>query len=157
MSRLFLLLVFLPSFAFADIYKCKNGNGSYLSSEPCNTGALVVESQKPVQNERRKIGIRRGLNGGYNIKGDIGGFPVTMILDTGASMTTISGRIAYSLGVRNCEKAGQTFTANGMADFCRVRLTKVAFGGFEFNDVPAFVAPNMVNDVADSRMKRNFE
>lgn len=147
MSRLFLLFVFLPSIAFADIYKCKNGNGSYLSSEPYEAGALVVESQKPVQNERRKIGIRRGINGGYNIKGDISGHPVDMIFDTGAGMTTISGRVAYALGLGSCQQAGISHTANGDAAFCRASLAKVSFAGFQFENVPVNVMQNLSGDM----------
>jgi len=139
--------MFFSSFAFADIYKCNKPSGSYLSSEPCGAGALVVESPKPVQSEHKAIGIRRGVNGVYNIRGEISGLPVVIVMDTGASRTTISGRVAKQLGINNCTKAGVTQTANGYADFCRLTLRNLKFGGFEILNPWVFMSPNMINDV----------
>ena len=148
MLKLLWLTMLFPSFALADIYKCKTSSGSYLSSESCPSGAVIYESEKPVQSQNsRTIGLRRGVNGVFNIRGEISGVPVGVIIDTGAGRSTVSGRVAYALGIRNCVKAGVSETANGKIDLCKIRVAKLAFGGFEFNDVPMMVAPNMVGDV----------
>jgi len=74
MRRLLWLIMLFPSLVFADIYKCKSSSGSYLSSEPCPSGAVIYESEKPVQPQNnRTIGLRRGVNGVFNIRGDISG------------------------------------------------------------------------------------
>jgi aspartyl protease family protein len=147
--------MFLPSIAYADIYKCSKSGGYYFSSEPCHSGELIYKTKLPVEPpapaviapQVRRIAVRRGSNGVFNMNGNIDGHSVGIIVDTGASKTTISGHVAYDLGIKSCPNVEITQTANGATGQCRITVSQLYFGGFEINDASVMVVPNMQSDV----------
>ena len=142
MLKLIIILAFLPITSFADIYKCNKSTGSYLSSEPCDAGALVVQTHKYESSQVRKISFKRGVDDNFFIKGSVNGMPVSLIVDTGATQSTISGRLARQLGMNNCEKVAVAGTANGDADVCYFKAKSFSFGIWTFKDVNLAVLPN---------------
>ena len=88
--------------------------------------------------------IPRGRGGHYWAQGSINGSPVTMMVDTGATMVAMSLPQAKALRIdyRRGQKV-RVSTANGMADGYRVLLDKVSVGGLEVRNVAAVV--NMGN------------
>lgn len=142
MKRAFLLLLFFPVFAFADVYKCVNDGSVSYSEKPCAPGAgrsfVSVKSASV-----KSASIARGAGGVFRAAGSVNGQPVNFIIDTGSSFTTLSGDLAYRLGVRDCVVAGTTNTANGVTSFCRVTVPMLTVAGFNFANVSVAVNPTM--------------
>ena len=75
----------------------------------------------------------------------VNGFPVHMLVDTGASLVTLTPADARAAGINT---AGLVFsahvnTANGSARMAPVRLREVRIGQLSLYDVPAAVLENL--------------
>lgn len=92
--------------------------------------------------EVRLQGNRGGhyLTGGY-----INGEPVTLLLDTGATMVAVPAGLASELGLRR-GPAFMVTTANGMAESFRTRIDRLQIGDIELRDVDAAIVPGMGSD-----------
>lgn len=140
-----LVLVFLPSFAFGEVYKCvEEGRVSY-SGTPCKSGAVPYDSRRASVNDQSadSVTVTRDAHGIYSLPGAINGRSVNFIVDTGASFTTISGDFARTMGINNCTQVGVTHTANGDAPVCRVKITSLSFGGFSYSNLSISLNPTM--------------
>lgn len=78
-----------------------------------------------------------GPNGHYSVAGEINGFPVSMLLDTGASLVSIPAPLARKWGIDYRNKGRRAFsqTAAGAAEVWIVTLDRVKVGEFEFANV----------------------
>lgn len=142
--RIFILFL-LPSFAFGEVFKCVNdGRVSYLSS-PCLSGAAHYDADRvSIANASvNSVTVFLGSDGQYTLPGSVNGIGTTFIIDTGASFTTISGDFAFKLGVHSCVPVGTVHTANGNAPTCRVTVSSLTVGGFNFSNVTIFLNPTM--------------
>ncbi|WP_170860292.1 TIGR02281 family clan AA aspartic protease [Duganella sp. CF458] len=76
-------------------------------------------------------------NGHYSVAGEINGFPVNMMLDTGATLVSIPAALAGKMGIDYKNKGRRAFsqTAAGTAPVWIVKLDKVRVGEFEFANV----------------------
>ena len=92
------------------------------------------------------LSLKVSGDGHFRTSGTINGEPVVFMLDTGASGVALSEGLARRLGVSG-RGAGQVRTANGVTDAQLARLDSLAFGGWEFADVPAFIMPRMDDEV----------
>jgi len=102
-----------------------------------------------------RLALRRS-DGGYRVPGEVAGRPVSFIVDTGASLTSIPARLGTELGIRECPAVGfdtrhadepgccrraSFHTANGTAEGCVARVPSIRFGGFEVRNAQVAVMP----------------
>ncbi|MGB7596392.1 MAG: retropepsin-like aspartic protease [Gallionella sp.] len=127
------------------IYKCMdNGKVSYTET-PCKSGSL------PIRNDLTSIldapaitvTLRKNEHGLYAVGGSVNNQPTEFLIDTGATNTTLSGELAYRLGLRTCQIVGQVNTANGITGNCRVTVSILSFAGFNYSNITVNVSPNM--------------
>lgn len=90
----------------------------------------------------REVVLKRNAQGHYVASGFINGYPVTFLVDTGATQVAISEKLAERLGL---EKQGGTFsqTANGVVAVWQTRLDRVTLGVIEQRDVRATILPDL--------------
>ena len=143
-ATLFLVLLF-PCFAAGEVFKCVNDGKVSYSSEPCKSGAVPYDARRASVNDQSadSVTVTRDAHGVYSLPGSINGRSVNFIVDTGASFTTISGDFARTLGINDCVQVGVTHTANGDAPMCRVKVTSLSFGGFNYSDISISLNPTM--------------
>ena len=103
-----------------------------------------------------RLELRRSSGGGYRVPGEVASRPVSFIVDTGASLTSIPARLGAELGIRECPAVGfdtrhadepgccrraSFHTANGTAEGCVARVPSIRFGGFEVRNAQVAVMP----------------
>jgi len=71
------------------------------------------------------------------VLGSINGYPVKFIVDTGATLVSMSGREAKRLGIdyRVTGRRGQSSTASGITEIFTVTLDRVKVGDIELRNV----------------------
>ena len=91
--------------------------------------------------ETREEKIYRDAGGMYRTVGSINGYPVTFLIDTGASSIAMNTLQAKRLGIHYREngKLSGVSTASGYEKAYRVRLKKVSVGGITQRNVEAMV------------------
>lgn len=86
------------------------------------------------------ITLQADGRGHFTAQGQINGGTVRMLVDTGASMITLSAADAARLGIDYKKgQPGMVNTANGIAPVYRVQLNTVRIGDIELNQVEALV------------------
>ena len=75
----------------------------------------------------------------------VNGFPVRMLVDTGASLVTLTRADARGVGINPAALvfSGNVNTANGSVRMALVTLREVRIGQLSINDVPAAVLENL--------------
>ena len=116
-----------------------------------NTGLLTsprsaAEKKAPapaetVSADANQMVIRAGRGGHFLVEASIGTRDIEFMVDTGASMVTLSQSDAETLGyyVHQLDYSGRAHTANGVARFARITIDEIAIGDMVVNDVPAAV------------------
>jgi clan AA aspartic protease (TIGR02281 family) len=99
--------------------------------------------------------IRRHDNGHFYVPGTVSDIPVTFMLDTGASVTSITAEIARQAGVHNCKEI-QVQTANGTASGCLALVPQMTLGNFTLKNITVAVMPNMETNLLGANVLRNF-
>ena len=93
--------------------------------------------------DERETSVRvwPGEDGTYTVAGSIDGFPVTLLIDTGASKVAMNGAQAKRLGIdyRKIGKPSFAATASGVVKTYEVVLKRVRIGEIELQDVEAGV------------------
>lgn len=84
--------------------------------------------------------------GHYRVDGRIKDMPVSFLVDTGASIVTVSQRTASQAGIHGCEMAGRSETANGSIQTCIAKGVQIQFGPFRIPDATVAIVPNMAAD-----------
>ena len=102
--------------------------------------------------------LRLGRGGHYEVGGAVAAVPVRVIVDTGASLTSIPQALGERIGIRACPAVGfdlsrddepgccrpEVFrTANGSVEACVARVPSVRFGAFELRNPRVAVMPGM--------------
>ena len=100
--------------------------------------------------------VQRQANGHFYLPGTIENVPVTFMVDTGASVTSISSTIARQAGIRNCKEV-QFQTANGPASGCLALVPRITLGNFVLQNITVAVMPNMEINLLGSNVLRNFQ
>lgn len=100
--------------------------------------------------------VQRQANGHFYLPGTIENAPVTFMVDTGASVTSISSDIARQAGVRNCKEV-QFQTANGTATGCIALVTRMTLGNFVLQNITVAVMPNMETNLLGANVLRHFQ
>lgn len=96
----------------------------------------------PAASGRGALVLAPDANGHYAVTGEINGFPVNMLLDTGASLVAIPAPLARSFGIDYRVKGRRAFTqtAAGLSEVWIVKLDRVKVGDFEFANVDASIS-----------------
>lgn len=141
----FLLLA--PGLAGATTYKCVDASGETVySSTPCGDHAQVLPFVDDRAISSGTLVLQLDENHSYRTRGTVNGSPVSFVVDTGASGTVISGRVAAAAGIRACSTVGYTATANGVVARCTATVDEVTFGGFHLKHLVVSILPNMPVD-----------
>ena len=89
-----------------------------------------------------EVRLQRQQDGQYHISGAINGEPVVFILDTGASMVSISRKIAHRAGL-GCDQSAVFATASGKVQGCITRTKDVTFANYRLFDLDVAIMPSM--------------
>ena len=100
--------------------------------------------------------VQRHANGHFYLPGSIDSVPVTFMVDTGASVTSISSAIARSAGVHNCKEV-QFNTAGGTATGCIALIPRMMLGNFVLQNITVAVMPNLETNLLGANVLRNFQ
>ena len=90
----------------------------------------------------KEVELQRNRQGHYLASGAINGYPVTFLLDTGATDVAIPGDLARQLGLQGGALVPSQ-TAAGTVMARTTRLERVALGEIELRDVPASILAEM--------------
>jgi aspartyl protease family protein len=145
-SALFLLLgavaVTLAIFQSNDSERgalAEAGSSSVIIA-PADTGTPVAASAPPPANGPG-VTIKRGADGHFRGDVSVNGHSIAMLLDSGASLVTLTERDAATAGVFPAPNAytGRARTAGGEVPFAQVTIDRITLGGIERRNVPAAV------------------
>ncbi|PSJ16928.1 retropepsin-like aspartic protease family protein [Nitrosomonas supralitoralis] len=103
-----------------------------------------------------KLDLLQTRDGHYFSSGTVNGVPVVFMIDTGATIISVSTEIASQAGIQKCIPQ-QTTTANGNVNACKAIVPEVTFGKFKLSNVEVMVMPNMPgNALLGMNVLRNF-
>ena len=113
----------------------------------------LERQQNPNRNVQAEVGARgsrelvlkRNRAGHYVAGGSINGFPVTFLLDTGATDVAIPEQVARRIGLERGRRSISR-TAAGDVMTWSTRLRSVDLGGLKLNTIPATILPEMLGD-----------
>ncbi len=100
--------------------------------------------------------VQRHANGHFYLPGTIDNVPVTFMVDTGASVTSISSEIARQADIRNCKEV-QFQTANGDATGCIALVSRMTLGNFVLENITVAVMPNLETSLLGANVLRHFQ
>jgi aspartyl protease family protein len=104
-------------------------------------------ASRPAQEHRtqtrlgRVVELRAGAYGHFHTSADINGRPVSVMVDSGASIVALTYEDASSVGlyVRDSDFTHRVSTANGMARVAPVTIERVSIGDITVRNVPGAV------------------
>jgi iron donor protein CyaY len=102
------------------------------------------------------IEVQRQADGHFYLPGTIDQVALTFMVDTGASVTSISSELARQIGIRNCKEM-QFQTANGSANGCIALVPNMTLGNFELHNITIAVMPNLDTNLLGANVLRNFQ
>jgi iron donor protein CyaY len=100
--------------------------------------------------------VKRQANGHFYLPGTIDNIAVTFMVDTGASVTSISSELARQAGIHNCKEV-QFQTANGAATGCIALAPHMTLGNFVLENITVAVMPNLETALLGANVLRNFQ
>jgi aspartyl protease family protein len=99
-----------------------------------------VYAAKPTQNSRASVTLTPDGSGHFVSMGSINGASVRFLLDTGATLVSMSVDDARRAGVNYLAgERGYSQTANGLAPVYKVRLAEVKLGDITLQDIEGLV------------------
>ena len=102
-----------------------------------------IYSALSVQSERSTVVLTPDKNGHFITLGSINGASVRFLVDTGATMVSMSVEDARRAGVNYLAgQRGYSQTANGVAPVYKVKLDKVTLGDITLQDIDGVVHEN---------------
>lgn len=131
--------------------------GSYIMRDELAVmaGRLAAELVPGYTQERvspaglHEVVLRRRLGGHFVAEVTINGHPVSMLVDTGASVITLTREDAQAAGfdLDRLSYSARVSTANGVSMAAPLRLDAVSLGGIRFTNLRALVAaPGRLNE-----------
>ncbi len=94
---------------------------------------------------RSEMVLSAGKDGHYHVKGAINDYPVTFLVDTGATLVAIPQNIADSLHIKGSYPLTM-MTANGEVTGDLTRVQKLSFGEFSLEDIKVVIMPSSSDD-----------
>lgn len=165
------ILVFLPKIAFpVTYYDCvKEGGAISYRVEPCLKGEKESRrfqvdlddfdsgrKESVSSGAAKSLDLHKERSGNFFVSGSIGEYPVSFIVDTGASITSISKQAASIAGIRECQSR-KFNTANGEVVGCVATAPTVTFGSFRLSNVEVAVMPNMTGALLGMNVLSRFK
>ena len=98
-----------------------------------------------VSGEQTVLVLQRNRMGHYVTSGKINGFPVTLLLDTGATDLAIPKSVADAIGLPYGAPM-RVRTANGEATAYRTEIQNLSIGELQFGQVRASIIPGKDDD-----------
>lgn len=119
---------------------------AYLAADVVKPSAPAADAATPADVVRRDTMVFPADPSGHIVvEAEINGTPVRLLLDTGASVLTLSRGDARAAGIEDGQLAFDrpVATANGIARMAPVTLREVRIGQLSLADVPAAVLPDL--------------
>ena len=136
----------------------KTGEGVSVIAVDGETATIEVDGKRRVLRVGQNVAVQRSESGPASVTltadvrghffttGNVNGFPVKFLVDTGASLISIGAGDARRMGIDPTKgKPGITDTANGQARVWRVKLNTVRVGDVVLNNVDAAVHESDMN------------
>lgn len=98
------------------------------------------------QDGAREVTLQRNRYGHYNVSGEINGYGVEFLLDTGATDISVPAHIAERIGLKRLYET-RFHTANGIARGYGTRIDTVRVGAITLHDLNASINPNVSDDI----------
>ena len=95
---------------------------------------------------RAQVMLERDRSGHFLARGEINGYPVLFLVDTGATDVAISENAAREMGLEFGPRT-TVMTAAGPARAWRTRLDRVSLGTLALDNVRATITPGLGNEV----------
>lgn len=103
-----------------------------------------------------KLELQQTRDGHYFSSGTVNGSPVVFMIDTGATIVSISSEIASQAGIQKCAPR-LVSTANGKVSACAATVAEITFGSFKLTNVDVNVMPDMPGSaLLGMNVLRNF-
>lgn len=93
-----------------------------------------------------QVMLERDRSGHFLARGEINGYPVLFLVDTGATDVAISEKAAREMGLEFGPRT-TVMTAAGPARAWRTRLDRVSLGTVALDNVRATITPGLGNEV----------
>ena len=126
---MWILLMLLLAYMFDHILDKQHNPNQNLQS--LNPASGVTE-----------LALKRNRYGHYVSSGEINGYPVTFMLDTGATDVSIPSDIAQQIGLKMGRKLTYQ-TANGLAQVYATEIDEVSLGDIKLVNIRATINPNV--------------
>ena len=136
----------------------KTGEGVSVIAVDGETATVEVDGKRRVLRVGQNVAVQRSESGPASVTltadvrghffttGNVNGFPVKFLVDTGASLISIGAGDARRMGIDPTKgKPGITDTANGQVRVWRVKLNTVRVGDVVLNNVDAAVHESDMN------------
>ena len=115
--------------------------------EPTAARLAVAERDSQSQREtgpvsrNRTVELKAGAYGHFHARADINGQPVSVMVDTGASIVALSFEDARAIGlyVRDSDFTHRVSTANGLARIAPVTIDRISVGNIMVRNVSGAV------------------
>lgn len=143
MQRILCVLLLLPGLSWATTYKCVDQGKTIYSASPCGENAQLLQYKDDQAISHGTLTLHLDASHSYRAPGAVNGYGVTFVVDTGASSTTISQRVAEASGIHSCVGAGYAATANGVVQRCMATIPEIVFGEFHIKNLAVAILPNM--------------
>ena len=114
-----------------------------------------ISAPAPTFNGDGSMEVPRQANGHFYLPGTIDTIPVTFMVDTGTSVTSISSDLARQAGIRNCKEV-QFQTANGTANGCIALVPRMTLGSFQMENITVAVMREPGNQPARRQRTAGF-
>ena len=103
-------------------------------------------SQLSLANGTDQVRLIADQKGQYRAPGTINGYPVSFVVDTGATYVSLSDALANELSL---PRQGKSFaiTANGRVLVDLTQLEEVSLGGLSMGNVPAMIVPELDSQI----------
>ena len=100
--------------------------------------------------------IRQHSDGHYHLAGAVNGSTVNFLIDTGASLTSLTPDTARQAGIVDCKPS--TFkTANGTITGCTAAVAQLTLGNYQMQNIIVAVMPNMEINLLGMNVLNHFD
>lgn len=130
-SLFWIALLGLATLFFADKLAQQDNPNQHITDSNSPPGQAVI--------------LKRNRQGHYVAPGEINGYPVLFLLDTGATNIAIPEHIAEKISLKKGNKHA-VMTANGATTAYRTTLNNVSLGGITLHNITASINPSMSFD-----------
>lgn len=164
MTRIILtvLLACLAMPAQAQFYKCKRADGtSTFQDNECPDGTTATKLAMPTIVAAQSLTLTPDSLGHFRTQVSINSVSVVGLVDTGASMLSISAATARSMGISQTGgKLGRILTANGYVNIYIKSLPVIRIGNIEIYNIDVSISdisPTLIGMSALKKFKINEE